>query len=67
MRRCLQILWNGRPTDFELSKFAMIAPNLMSVGTILVDYVKGREMKCKCDAPMENGMDKEMGTAKEMM
>jgi hypothetical protein len=39
----------------------MIAPNHMSVGTVLVDFVKERGMKCKCEAPMmENGMAKEM-------
>ncbi|KAF7313452.1 hypothetical protein HMN09_00501100 [Mycena chlorophos] len=54
------IVWNGRPTDFELSKFAVIAPNYMSVGRILVDYMKEREMNCNCAKPMEEPMNKMM-------
>ncbi|KAJ7179626.1 hypothetical protein C8R46DRAFT_1074311 [Mycena filopes] len=57
-----EIKWNVPPTDFELSKFAVIAPNLMSVGTVLADYVKNRDMMCKCAPPVEDEMM--MGDAK---
>ncbi|KAJ7067900.1 hypothetical protein C8F01DRAFT_1116154 [Mycena amicta] len=43
-----EIIWNGRPSDFELSKFAMIAPNYQSVGQVLVDFMKNRAMSCTC-------------------
>lgn len=35
----------------------MVAPNLKSVGKILEDWVKNREMNCHCNPmPMESGM-----------
>lgn len=46
----------------------MLAPTLMSVGTVLVDYVKNREMNCKCN-PMESEMgmmEKEMSMENSM-
>ncbi|KAE9389956.1 hypothetical protein BT96DRAFT_926206 [Gymnopus androsaceus JB14] len=69
-----EILWNVPPTEYELSKFATIAPNPMSVGTVLVEYLTNREMNCKCNSmPMERNtgkMEKEMcmenGMAKAM-
>ncbi|KAJ7705671.1 hypothetical protein B0H16DRAFT_1482198, partial [Mycena metata] len=60
-----EIKWNIPPTEFELSKFAVIAPNYMSVGTVLADYVKNRDMMCKCAPPVEDGMMGD-GMAKEM-
>ncbi|KAJ7163842.1 hypothetical protein C8R43DRAFT_1122809 [Mycena crocata] len=46
--RIARIRWNVPPTDLELNKFAMISPNTMSVGQVLVEYLKNREMDCKC-------------------
>ncbi|KAJ7725725.1 hypothetical protein B0H16DRAFT_1594082 [Mycena metata] len=43
-----EIKWHVPPTEFELSKFEIISPNHMSVGTVLAEYVKNREMSCKC-------------------
>ncbi|KAF8211669.1 hypothetical protein K438DRAFT_1958746 [Mycena galopus ATCC 62051] len=51
-----EIRWHAPLTESELDKFATIAPNLMSVGTVLVNYVKERRTRCKCEALMETGI-----------
>ncbi|KAF5370950.1 hypothetical protein D9757_009882 [Collybiopsis confluens] len=52
-----EIVWNSGPSEYELSKFAKISPNPQSVGTVLVDWLKNRQMKCE-SLPIENGMAK---------
>ncbi|KAF5380789.1 hypothetical protein D9757_007138 [Collybiopsis confluens] len=58
-----EIQWNPAPDDYELNKFAMIAPNPKSVGAVLEEWIKKREMDCHCNPmPMESsmGMEKAM-------
>ncbi|KAJ3840244.1 hypothetical protein F5878DRAFT_659567 [Lentinula raphanica] len=58
-----EIMWNVPPDDYELSKFAMVAPNLKSVGKVLEDWVKNRDMNCHCNPmPMDSMgmMEKDM-------
>ncbi|KAE9392988.1 hypothetical protein BT96DRAFT_924348 [Gymnopus androsaceus JB14] len=52
-----EIVWNVPLTEYELTRFAKISPSPMSVGTVLVNWLNAREMKCECKPmPVENRM-----------